>query len=125
MGLMVARWAQGGWVVEEVGWADHLVEEVEVEEWEVETVEWAEALALMYHSRPWCTQADVAACSCMWSSRHHRMSTHTPEWPCSSSTRMMSSGSTRSHLRQDRRGMDALYAASQAGLCHSAADQAW
>ena len=108
-------------MVEEVGTADHLVGEVEVEEWEVEKVEWAEVLAPMYHSRPCCTQADVAACSCMWLCYLRHMSTHTPEWPCSSSTRLMSSGSTRSHLIQDRHGMDGLYAASQAGLCHSAA----
>jgi hypothetical protein len=50
-----------------------------VEEWEVETVEQVEALGPMYHSMPCCTQADVAACSCMWSSHQHRMSTHTPE----------------------------------------------
>ena len=96
-----------------------------MEEWEVETVEQVEALGPMYHSMPCCTQADVAACSCMWSLHQHRMSTHTPEWPCSSSSRMMSgSGSTQSQLIQDRHGMDALYAASQAGLCRSAVDQA-
>ena len=82
-------------------------------------------MAQLTRSTPCCTQAGVAACSYTWSLHQHRMSTRTPEWPCSSSSRMMSgSGSTQSQLIQDRHGMDALYAASQAGLCRSAVDQA-